>query len=89
MLRIEFFRSRYVKNESFYDDDHSVTENVQQILLITECIIFNILGSRWTGNTFQVRLQILTLLLSSNKNYPNDNYKEKVIKGIVWYLQYH
>jgi len=46
MLMIEFFRSRCVKNESAHDDEHSVTENVQQILLITECIIFNILGSR-------------------------------------------
>jgi hypothetical protein len=46
MLRIEFFRSRCVKNESAHDDDHSVTESLQQILVITECIIFDILGSR-------------------------------------------
>jgi len=51
MLRIVFFKSRCVKKESFHDDDvddddHSVTENVQQILLITECIVFNILGLR-------------------------------------------
>jgi hypothetical protein len=51
MLRIVFFKSRRVKNESIHDDDdddddHSATENVQQILLISECIIFNILRSR-------------------------------------------
>jgi hypothetical protein len=50
MLRIVFFKSRCFKNESFHDDDgdddHSVTENVQQILLITECIVFNILVLR-------------------------------------------
>ena len=89
MLRIVFFMSRCFKNESFHDDDLSVTENVQRILLITECVMFNILDSRWTGNTFEVVLQILTLRLSSNKNDPNDNYKEKVIKDIVWYLGYH
>jgi len=46
ILRITFLRSRCVKNESFHDDNLSVTENVPQILLITRCIIFNILGSR-------------------------------------------
>jgi len=46
ILRIEFFRSSCVKNESFLDDDLSVTVNVQQILLITECVVFNILDSR-------------------------------------------
>ena len=51
MLRIEFFRSKCVKNELFHDDDdHSVTENVQQILLI-DFIVFHIMGSRLIGNT--------------------------------------
>lgn len=89
MLNIVFFRSRCVKNYSFHGDDLSLTEIVHQILLITECIIFKVLGSRLTGNNFEAGLRILTLRLSSNKIDLNDNYKEKVIKDIVCYLGYH
>ena len=38
---------------------------------------------------FQVRLQSLTLRLSSTKNDPNEYYKEKVIKDLVRNLGYH